>query len=165
MKEIEQPYYDLTEYDWYQSKDEVEDVDEIHDDAEFSDDESKRPTQVIMKLIPTKMKKPKTIPKPKTKTDSTDQGHDKITTYFNDLFPISFGERRSESNVSDHFRIDESSQTTNGMVKCKICLETFSTTLKLRYHMVGHKNLTYRCQYCPIEVSNVLDNFHFTLIS
>lgn len=124
---------------------------QVEDDYE----EKNSPTQVIMKIIPSKAKAIK-VPKVSLKirrrgAEVVDHSQDRINIFFDNLFPMRQG-HSSSVNVSRFFCIDDDSQTGTGSVRCKICLEEFVSALKLKSHLITHKNLMYKCQYCPLEV-------------
>lgn len=115
-----------------------------------------KPAQVIMKLIQPKAKSPK-LPKNKVtvrrRAEAVDDSQERINQFFNNLFPVVQGEKTTGSIISRYFCIDDASKTGTGSVKCKICLDEFVSALKLTAHLITHKNLMYKCQYCPLEVS------------
>lgn len=168
-------YYNITAYDWFQGKrEDIKDVEQVEqtvrlrnvsmeeaylDNPHIEDahEETNAPTQVIMKLITSKAKAAK-IPKVSLKirrrgAEVVDDSQDRINTFFDNLFPMKQGESSAiVHDVSRFFCIDDGSQTGTGSVKCKICLGEFCSALKLKSHLIIHKNLMYKCQYCPLEV-------------
>lgn len=135
----------------------------------LEDKKMQAPSSVIMKLIHSKAKTPKVpnviekapkvnvkaskvnLKSRRIKTVSVDDSQDRIKTFFENMFPVHLGEKRDE--IRNYFCIDDESQTGNGSVRCKICLDEFVSALKLQLHLATHKNLMYKCQYCPLEVS------------
>lgn len=114
-------------------------------------------TPVIMKLIPSKPNKTAKASKVCLKirrraAEVVDDSQERVNTFFDNLFPMKRGESSAEENSSRFFCIDDASQTGTGSIKCKICLEEFVSPLKLKAHLIVHKNLMYKCQYCPLEV-------------
>ncbi len=167
-----QVYYNITAYDWFQGKredfDDTEQVeqtvrlrnvtmDDTYPERSHTEDaEMRAPSPMIMKLIPSKVKAEK-IPKVNLKirrrgAEVVDDSQDRINSYFDNMFPVKRGEARSDGPINRFFCIDDGSQTGSGSVKCKICLEEFVSALKLKAHLITHKNLMYKCQYCPLEV-------------
>lgn len=167
-----QVFYKITAYDWFQGeREDVDDVEQVEQtvrlrNGTIKDDFSKQqsvddvdidvPVPVIMKLITTKPKSVK-IPKVNLKVrrrgaEVLDDNQDRINTFFDNLFPMNRGESSSDTVANRFFSIDNKSQTGTGAVRCKICLEEFVSALKLKSHLIIHKNLMYKCQYCPLEV-------------
>lgn len=129
---------------------------EDHSPLDDEYEETTAPTQVIMKLITSKVKTAK-IPKVSLKirrrgAEVVDDSQDRINTFFDNLFPMKQGESSTVAHANRFFCIDDGSQTGTGSVKCKICLGEFCSALKLKSHLITHKNLMYKCQYCPLEV-------------
>lgn len=167
-----QVYYNITAYDWFQGKrEDVEDVEQVEQTVrlrnvsmedvyvpkQFVDDE---PNQVIMKLIPSRTVKVPKVPKVSLKirrraAEVVDDSQDRINTFFDNMFPMTKGESSSTVHINRFFCIDDASQTGTGSIKCKICLEEFVSALKLKSHLINHKNLMYKCQYCPLEVCRI----------
>lgn len=81
-----------------------------------------------------------------------DDSQDRINAFFDNMFPMKQGESSSVVDGSRFFCIDDGSQTGTGAIRCKICLGQFVSALKLKAHLITHKNLMYKCQYCPLEV-------------
>lgn len=174
-------YYDITAYDWFQGKredfDDAEQIeqtvrlrnvsmmdgiyqgkndDDDDDDDELEDVDIDNSSPVVVKLIPAKQKTVKNqkvrIQNRRKVPEVVDDSQDRINAFFDKLFPMKRGESCSDFHGNQLFWIDDASQTGNGSVKCKICLEEFVSALKLKAHLIVHKNLMYKCQYCPLEV-------------
>ncbi|XP_037044283.1 zinc finger protein 62 homolog [Bradysia coprophila] len=169
-----QVYYKITAYDWFQGKrEDVKDVEQVEQtvrlrNGTMQDNYVKKPSidyadvdapvPVIMKLITSKVK-PAKVQKVNLKirrrgAEVLDDNQDRINTFFDNLFPMNRGESSSDTDVNRLFSIDNRSQTGTGAVRCKICLEEFVSALKLKAHLIIHKNLMYKCQYCPLELAN-----------
>lgn len=167
-----QVYFNITAYDWFHGKrEDTDDVEQIErtvrlrnvsmdDDAyqydqqnDNDDVEIDAPTPVIVKVIRSKPKAVKIPAKSRRKiAEIIDDNQDRVNSFFENLFPM----KRGESSSDQFFCIDDRSQTGSGSVKCKICLEEFVSALKLKSHLIVHKNLMYKCQYCPLEVCEMI---------
>lgn len=162
----QQLYFNLMEYDWLYGNKEIvrlQQVEQKMEDVRMKAEQKQldTPVPMIMKLIHTKQKSPKPAKHPKIKltarrrAEAVDDSQERINQFFNNLFPVVHGEKITGSRKSRYFCIDDASKTGSGTVKCKICLDEFVSTLKLTAHLITHKNLMYKCQYCPLEVAQI----------
>ncbi|KAJ6641698.1 Zinc finger protein [Pseudolycoriella hygida] len=171
-----QVFYELSAYEWFKgNREEIDDVEQVEQTVRLrnvsmgevyiensylndSHDEMDAPAPKIMKILPPKAKAAKankvSLKIRRRGAEVVDDSQERINTFFNNLFPMKQGVSSSDSNINNFFCIDDGSQTGTGAVKCKICLEEFVSALKLKAHLIIHKNLMYKCQYCPLELPN-----------